>query len=252
MPNMQKFLAGLLATGAVLTGAAIIHATPVVTPVVTITLSINDNGAGANTPGDFAVYASDSPDNFGIQSYQVTLTGDTSVVNMGPQTTYHNSNPPSGWSKSMTAGFTLLNSGTGNPITGSEPVPTSPTGPQGFVPIFGFGQSAGDLGRSPPRPANYQDVGSLTNGTQEQYSARLLLATGTYSNSSVPLFDISQLSNNEVTVYRDKSNNGGDGEFATVRLTVPEPASLLTFIVGAGAGLLLIGRGRGRYCRLRP
>jgi hypothetical protein len=57
---------------------------------VTYTLSINDNGTSTYTPGDFAVYASDSTadGNFGISAFIAELSGYDSIENATPFLTW--------------------------------------------------------------------------------------------------------------------------------------------------------------------
>jgi len=60
---------------------------------VTVTLSINDDGSGDYTPGDYAVYATDSTadGNQGIYLYSINVALDqktTTLVNESPELSY--------------------------------------------------------------------------------------------------------------------------------------------------------------------
>jgi hypothetical protein len=70
----------------------IVNAAPTVFagPVVTYTLSVDGNGSGASTPGDFAIYASDSTadGNGGLVTYGVGVKGFKPLKNLGPEGFY--------------------------------------------------------------------------------------------------------------------------------------------------------------------
>ena len=79
------------------------------TPTVTLILSINDNGLGVYTPGDYALYATDNKalGNGGIASFEVNLGGVTTqnINNVAPGGHYETG---SGASKgTYEVGFTI-------------------------------------------------------------------------------------------------------------------------------------------------
>lgn len=214
------------------------------TPTVTFTLVANDSGAGSfakptYTPGDFSVYASDSTgDNAGIVSFSVGLTGATTVKNVAPKGVYDDGTGSGG---TLNEGFTTLRSGnsTTTPPTnlletvfGAQDLPQSPPT---NVPIYGFGQAAGNLDSFAPAGS----TGGFLK-VQPSYGAPLLVATGTYTGLPSTLFFTPPSSNDLAGVYL--TNTGTGSEAANVNLvtqtnTVPEPATL--GVLGIGAVALL-------------
>jgi hypothetical protein len=95
-------------------------------------------GGGATStrsgPGSWQVYAlDDSNADFGISSYNITMTGTTAINHRSPVTTINDGN-----GDPQTAGFNLLRTATnGNPIQASQGLPGSTP----FL-IPGFGQTA--------------------------------------------------------------------------------------------------------------
>ena len=243
---------GILAIGAV-------HANLRATPVVTYTLSINDNGSGVYTAGDFAIYLSDTLDNGGIVAATVGVTGATSVKNMMPKGVYDDG---TGTGNTLNEGFTTLRSSnfTTAPtstfdlqetVYGSQDLPqTPPTN----VPIYGFGQTAGNLNNDAPSGS----TGGFEK-VQPVYGSPLLMATGTYNGVDGSLFftpgpsgtpsNPDPIANEGANVYQsDTSTQAIPANLALVTNTlssvpVPEPATMALFALG-GLGILTLGRKR--------
>lgn len=218
-PKLSSGILGAFAIGALAVGVN-------ATPVVTYTLSINDNGMGTYTVGDFAVYASDSSDNGGIAGFSVGLTGATTVTNMAPREHYLDANSNVG-----DAGFTSFNAAdatnTTETVTGSQDLPGTD-----YSPVFGFGQVSGSLGLPPG------NQGAVGKAIQSHYTFPLVLAVGTYSGAPNSLFFTPPISSNELAnVY---TTNGSDANtiaptiaVVTQTLAAPEPATLALLTCGA-------------------
>jgi hypothetical protein len=146
---------------------------------VTYTLSINDNGASTYTPGDFAVYASDSTadGNQGICAFSTELDGYDAIVNAAPYIIYSVS--PDGALGGV--GFCTLRSPANSAsLTGSED--HSGTYPESGRGVTGFGQQAGII-NVPFLP--FEVAFEVSSSQVTTYSNPLLLGTGTFS-SQIP------------------------------------------------------------------
>jgi hypothetical protein len=205
----------------------------VAAPIVTLTLSINDDGAGNYAPGQFAVYAGDSLDNGGIAGVGFSLGGNwTSDSVVAPDAVYDILDAGVFVGQVNIRGFTQSSTPDVNPVFLAQSYIFSPDGNAYGLPpfdhsepVYGFGQTAGSL---PPDP---------TQAVQPSYGAPVLLLQGTfggtislvggdYTNTNTYVFDDTSSANTEsVTV-----------DFATQ--TLPEPASGLLMLITAG----LLGR----------
>jgi hypothetical protein len=207
---------------------------------VTYTLSINDNGTSTYTPGDFAVYASDSTadGNFGICAFSAQLAGYDSIVNTTPYVMYIVS--PGGALGGD--GFCTLRTPTnGASLTGSEDF--SDTFPASSR-VGGFGQMAAILG-VPAIP--FGVANEISSSPVTAYSVPLLLGTGTFG-SDLPRWSSSSNDFAELFVFplfnTDTLEVGSGLILDTQTLTsVPEPASLKVF--GLATMVLLSRRPRG-------
>ena len=195
--------------------------------VITYTLSVNDNGAGAFAQNDFAVYADDSTEsgNHGIASFYFSLSGYSTIVNMGPETTFDN-----GLGQTSPGGFALLRSAINvSPVTASQELPGSGTD------IYGYGQTAGNFAAKNPYAGGTLDAPTVG----DNWSGHLLLATGTYSGAA-PGFSTP----NTATYY---TNTSGSSSSATtinlITVDLPEPGMMGLLMIGAIGMLMRRRRG---------
>lgn len=193
-------------------------------PIVTLTLSINDDGSGGYAPGQFAVYASDSLDNGGIGGIGFSLAGNvTSYTEVAPFGIYPQNDGP----------FTVMGIVDGMPPTlddllmAQEGVPFPDGHSLGVplidipVPVYGFGQSPGSL---PPDPVN---------GTQLSYGAPLLMIQGTFDGtvSLVP----GDYTNQSTFVFDDTTSvNTETPAVIFTTQTLPEPTGGMILLLVAG------------------
>jgi hypothetical protein len=188
---------------------------------VTFTLSINDNGFGIYTPGDFAVYATDSTadGNRGIQSYSAPVAGAVTINNATPYLVYSTRLliPPLFPGGELTLGFTDARS------------QTSATVGTGDI-VNGFGQSSGDLSTVffvLPLVETITGIGAESTSTA--YSAPLLLETGTFSStipnwgSGTGFADVFNPTSNSSTTLLTPGS--GLSENTQTLANVPEPIS---------------------------
>lgn len=145
-------------------------------PIVTFILSINDNGSGVYTPGDFAVYVSDNASNGGLSTAEVDLTGFAGVTNLLPSGDYDD-----GSGGTVEEGFTYFRSANGSgantmPLGAAQDIASIAGTP---VFINGFGQTAGNLASDAPAGSS----GPKGTPVQPAYGAPLLMAEGTYTSS---------------------------------------------------------------------
>jgi len=160
--------------------AFIEHINSAITPTVTYTLSINDDGTGHYCAGSFALYATDSSNNGGLASYQVCVSGYQSITNYAPQGIYDDGTGGGGMDQ---IGFTLLRtSDNTSPATGSQDTVHAADGNIDVILVYGFGQTAGNLNTL--KNANST---STYDTAQVVYGAPLELLKGTFS-SGTPSF----------------------------------------------------------------
>jgi len=150
-------------------------------PTVTYILSLDDNGSGVATAGKYAVYAIDSTgDNFGIAGVSVNILGTTgSPTNLLPEGNYDDGLADGG---SEEVGFTVKHANT-YPLGGSQDTSTlqgnltAALPNPGVVPVYGFGQTAGNLNSDEPAGS----TGHIGTVVKAAYAAKLLVATGTFA-----------------------------------------------------------------------
>ena len=167
--------------------------------------TVSVTGDGSN----YEVHVSVVPTgNAGLASVGVTLSGASSYVCEVPMLTFLD--PVQGY-KSFNAGFTLLRS-TGNPISGSQDtMNTTVTAGADLVPVYGFGQTAGNL-LVDLMPVGCIPTVQIPTGTA--YAANLLVGSGTYSG------DLPTVSESNMVVF------------------VPEPATMSLLGLGSLVALL--------------
>jgi hypothetical protein len=132
-------------------------------------------GGGATSTrsgnGSWQLYAlDDSSTDFGISSYNITMSGTTAINHRSPVSTVTDTD-----GDPQTAGFNLLRTGTNvNPIQASQSLPgTTP-----FL-ISGFGQTASDfITKSTAIDAGAVVVGPTTSGVWGNYNSGALTAAG--------------------------------------------------------------------------
>lgn len=185
-------------------------------PIVTLTLSINDDGTGSYAPGQFAVYAGDSLDNGGIAGLGIALGGTwTSNIVVAPFAVY----PKTDGSGAVFEGLDTVypTGGTSQVILIQDVIAPLPAF-DGSEAIYGLGQVAGSL----------STVGS-SYIVQPNYGVPLLILQGTYSGT-VSLVG-GDFTNDNTYVFE---NTLGYPEYADVQETtqvMPEP----------GSGIILLG-----------
>jgi hypothetical protein len=211
---------------------------------VTYLLSIDDNGAGVYTPGDFAVYATDSTadGNGGLASFEVDLAGYATVVNQSPFIIYHVTDaeffPYQNYDLEM--GLTESRSPSNAAIGGAQNIMEFGLG--FAAEVNGIGQRSGNVDHVSFPPFDTVSVVSFSPSTA--FSAPVLLGTGTYSGGAPSWNDPG---NNFVDLFTS------DGQAATEEVTpgdglilqtqeVPEPG-VMGVLAGGAIGVL--GRRRG-------
>jgi hypothetical protein len=215
---------------------------------VTYILSINDDGTSTYTPGDFAVYASDSTadGNHGIIAFSAELAGYDTIVNATPYITfevYSTQTLPFPSGSLGGGGFCILRTPTnGASLSGSEDFnqqayPASDRNP-------GFGQIAGNLG---PPIIPFGGAVEVSASPVTAYSAPLLLGTGTFSDE-LPSWTPSANNFAELWVAPIDPTNTfevGSGLFLDTQTlaSVPEPHALAILLFG---GMVLFARRRRR------
>jgi len=186
-------------------------------PMVTFHMAWQDDGT-------FSLFGSSSQgDNAGIATYGVPLTGPILTID-------HQSPNAAGQGAlgNQTVALGLIRTvddlvGPAGPITLSA---SQDTFTPGYV-VYGLGQTSGDL--------VIDATGGLTAiafPEQQSYDAKLLIATGTYDNTSLdkPGIDVSSL---DLIANVFVSNNGFGTTAADINtLVTPEPASVVMFAIG--------------------
>jgi hypothetical protein len=210
-------------------------------------------GGGATSTrsgnGSWQLYAIESADatDFGISSYNITMSGTTALNHRSPVTTVQDSN-----GDPQTAGFNLLRTGTNvNPIQGSQGLPgTTP-----FL-ITGFGQTASNfVTKSTAIDTAAVVVGPTTSGVWGNYNfpdlSSPLLLTGDGSPAAAAAVTagkkwvflaeglgpagITDVISAIFTVY--STSNGQSAAAATMSVihidpNVPEPSSVVLLLCG--------------------
>jgi hypothetical protein len=166
-PRVGTFLASFLLA------AVLVGSTSQASVIVGLILNPGSTAGGGATStrsgnGSWQMYAIESTDStdFGISSYNITMSGTTAINHRSPNTTVLDNNGDV-WA----AGFSLLRSGTNvNPIVASQALPgTTP-----FL-ITGFGQTASDfVTKSTAIDASAVVIGPTTSGAWGNYNSPVL------------------------------------------------------------------------------
>jgi hypothetical protein len=200
--------------------------------------------------------------NLGVESFSVSISGAASfaiVTGKGaagsPFGIYDDgsgqgSNTEVGFNSSRSA--TTAGSAIKASLTGSQDYPGYSDGSAEVNPVYGFGQSSGNLATAVPGTLGLRTT--LANSASQTYNGPstsngdtfgLLLDTGTYTSTTPALLS----SNDSITVW-DSNGAADDPIFATTVLqtqtlaAVPEPTAPVILLVAAlGLGL---GRRRRR------
>jgi hypothetical protein len=207
---------------------------------ITFTISINDNGAGVYTPGDFAIYASDitSDGNGGIAGYSVNVgaahNAPFTLTNVSPELTYQVG------STTTTLGFTSRRIPPPLPpdqgvlpdddLTGYQSLGTT------AAPVYGLGQASGDLESLVPSGGQI-----LGQEIQPLFNATILIAIGTYT-SSPPGFGYGEGSGTYVFQNSSTMTIVGAPWNSITQTLVPEP-SIITML-SLFSGVLILRRRR--------
>jgi hypothetical protein len=220
---------------------AVLAGSAAAAPVVTYTLSYNDDGTGSDAPGYFAIYAQASADSGGIFAYGVDL--------MGPPLDFLSNAGVGGrfrrtLSGQKFAGFLIGFSAdqVNGRISGLQDLSKL----SDLIPIYGFGQVNGDLATRRP-PGNYLEFEDI-NGNGSLYQHRLLLGVG---HTTWNVFDVRferASVDNKVSVFDDCSgveniiiplslvesaSSSGALQVSPTDVTpcaAPEPASILPIL----------------------
>jgi hypothetical protein len=150
-------------------------------------LSINDNGSGVATQGDYAIYATDSVgDNNGISGLAADIAGFATLNNVAPKGSFNDDVD----GDTDPIGFTLGRTGKNStPVGGAQDTANSASAPQ-VVYVYGFGQTGGNLkSDAPTTSANVNgdsDGFAPTPGagfvpTTGIYTSKIEVASGTYT-----------------------------------------------------------------------
>ena len=184
-------------------------------------------GGGATSTrsgnGTWQLYAiDDSNSDFGISSYNITLSGATAINHRAPVTTINDQN-----GDPQTAGFNLLRTGTNaNPIQASQNLP----GQTPFL-ITGFGQTASNFATETAAidPASAV-VGPTTSGSWGNYNSPLLSGSAINGNKWVFLAEglgsSVRISSASFTVFSNAS-----GASVTVPTQIWDDAGFPTVVI---------------------
>jgi len=195
---MRKFWLGIIGLAAASTANA---------AVVTFTLAVHDDGSGTATPTQadgtvpFAVYGDVSAaDNAGLFGFGVDMAGNFDLIlNMLPAAKYTKT-----LSQAKFAGFTagVTQDTAAGKLSG---LPDLGQGTN-LIPVYGFGQTGGDLNATPPKPAGYTYNDVSANNAGPQYAKHLLLGIGLF-HGATPTFEMSS-PDNKASVYITNSGTG--------------------------------------------
>jgi hypothetical protein len=202
-------------------------------------------GGGATSTrsgnGSWQLYAlDDSSADFGISSYNISMSGTTALNHRSPVTTINDNN-----GDPQTAGFNLLRTGTNaNPIQGSQGLPGSTP----FL-ITGFGHTASDfITKSTAIDPAAVVVGPTTSGVWGSYNSSALTSAGLTQNGAVAAAaavdagkkwvflaeglgpaGVTDVTSAVVTIFSTQAGASSAATTSIVKLTegvVPEPATL--------------------------
>jgi hypothetical protein len=254
----EVFMRGLFHIGRRRTGLVLLLAALVLSAgrnmasgaaIVTFILSINDNGAGVETPGEFAVYASDSNlgPNSGIASFQVDIAKYSTVTNLSPFVVYHVTEdefmPFEDFDLDL--GFALSRSTAGAALSGAQNL--NPVSVGGTEPVYGIGQQPGAI---PVLvfPA-FDDAQIVASSPSTSFSDPVLLGTGTFTGLpplwNNPGSNVADLFTSDPGTGTEEVTPGNGLALVMLNLSteLPEPAAL--GILAAG-GACLLSRRRAR------
>jgi len=179
---------------------------------VTFTLSLDDDGTGPVCAGllgherPFAIYADVSADNEGLFAFRADLQGNINTLyNMAPQATYSKPSSPTKY-----AGFSVVQEDVSTGKIAGLPDLAKGTN---LIPVYGFGQSDGDMRSVTPSGYTYND--NNFNAAGPVYKAHFLLGKGTYQIASPPSWDTSSV-DNAASVYVNRT--GTSNAIAQVNL----------------------------------
>jgi len=184
------------------------------TPIVTYTLSLNDDGSGCFNcaPNVFAVYADVSTDNGGLFGWSVDLSGPIDqLYTTGPAASYTKSGSPTKY-----AGFTtgVTEDVSAGKIGGVQDLGAGAN----LIPIYGFGQVGGDLSATPPKPIGYAYHDINKNLSGPAYRSHLLLGVGSWASPGAPSFEPGS-ADNKASVYVDGSGTASTTAEVHLRTT---------------------------------
>jgi len=229
--------------------AALAMAVSAKAATITYTLSLGDNN-GVPTAGRYTLYAEVTGGSQGLASFQANIVGVTTATNQSPKATYHDTvNDPANPDKAaaFTASRAAANKGaspgggTSFEFTATQDTIGFSQDPTAVQFISGMGQTGGSFATQIPAGYNSFDgttpsgtVGTNAAGT---WSAKLMLATGTYTvGTGTPAFSTSLPTAGNV--FTDISTGGTQAATIVTQVVgVPEPTAIGLLAV-AGAGLL--------------
>jgi hypothetical protein len=196
-------------------------------PATTAGAGSNSNRSGANTWHLYAV--DDSPNNFGISSYDIVLTGASAINHRSSNTTFEDSQ-----SNAAGSGFSLARQ-TSPTIAASQPLPPPP--PNGslvgsdFFPITGYGQTASSFASKYPGATNLgPNIGTSWGNYLPPEVAPLngknwvFLAEGTGSPQLISA--VTTVFAEAASVWNSVVPEGGTTTMLLGSQVIPEPSSL--------------------------